>query len=66
MLPSPCIKVCRMEGPFCVGCLRTLDEIGRWGRVSEMEQRAILAAVADRRQSGTASAISHSETPPRK
>jgi hypothetical protein len=39
-----------MEADLCVGCLRTLDEIARWGGASECEQQAILAAVASRRQ----------------
>lgn len=39
-----------MEAGLCVGCLRTLDEIARWGGANEGEQRAILAAVAERRQ----------------
>jgi len=47
---SPCIKVCRMEAGLCVACLRTLDEIARWGGANERQQQAILAAVASRRQ----------------
>lgn len=57
MLPSPCINVCRMEpaSGLCAGCYRTLDEIAGWARSDEGTQRAILAAVAQRRASaGTA------------
>ncbi len=48
---SPCINVCRMDAAnaLCVGCYRTLDEITRWSRASDDERRAILAAVARRR-----------------
>jgi predicted Fe-S protein YdhL (DUF1289 family) len=36
-VPSPCINICRMDAPsgWCEGCLRTLDEIAAWGRMSE-------------------------------
>jgi predicted Fe-S protein YdhL (DUF1289 family) len=48
---SPCVNVCRMDAAnaLCVGCFRTLDEIARWSRASDDERRAILAAVARRR-----------------
>jgi hypothetical protein len=39
-----------MEAGLCVACLRTLDEIARWGGANERQQQAILAAVASRRQ----------------
>ena len=32
-IASPCINVCQMQEGLCVGCLRTLDEIARWGQV---------------------------------
>lgn len=50
MTKSPCINVCRMEAGVCAGCLRTLDEIARWGNAGEGEKQRILAAVAQRRQ----------------
>jgi predicted Fe-S protein YdhL (DUF1289 family) len=37
-VPSPCIKVCRIEHNFCVGCKRTIDEIREWSIMSEYEQ----------------------------
>jgi len=43
MPTSPCIDVCRLDSnDRCVGCGRTLDEIARWSRMSEDEQRAVL------------------------
>jgi predicted Fe-S protein YdhL (DUF1289 family) len=33
----------------CAGCWRTLDEIARWSEMTEEEQAAVLAAVAQRR-----------------
>ncbi len=46
---SPCIDVCRMDGQFCIGCYRRLDEIARWSKADDDEKRLILAAVAERR-----------------
>jgi predicted Fe-S protein YdhL (DUF1289 family) len=34
----------------CVGCLRTLEEIARWGEMTNEERRAVLAAIASRRE----------------
>jgi uncharacterized protein len=44
--PSPCTKVCRMEGQVCAGCGRTLDEIALWSRMSADEKLAVLARLA--------------------
>lgn len=43
---TPCIGVCRIDPMLrlCVGCGRTLDEIGRWARLSDPERRHIMEA----------------------
>jgi len=41
-VPSPCIKVCRIEEGLCVGCKRTLDEIRDWMIMSDYEQKKLL------------------------
>jgi predicted Fe-S protein YdhL (DUF1289 family) len=48
---SPCVGVCVIDGTSgrCAGCLRTLEEIARWGVSSAPERREVLAAVAERR-----------------
>ena len=48
---SPCNKVCVMdaEGRYCLGCARTLDEIARWGEMSDAERNAVLAQLPARR-----------------
>ena len=33
----------------CLGCCRTLDEIARWGGMSEQEQQSVLADLPGRR-----------------
>lgn len=32
-VPSPCVSVCKMDEAraYCMGCLRTLDELRAWG-----------------------------------
>ena len=42
---SPCIRHCTLdlETGICVGCGRTLPEIGRWTRYSDDERQAIMA-----------------------
>jgi predicted Fe-S protein YdhL (DUF1289 family) len=49
-VPSPCVSVCRMnmDTDLCEGCLRTLDEIAAWGRMSEDDKRDVWAALAKR------------------
>jgi predicted Fe-S protein YdhL (DUF1289 family) len=36
---TPCVGICRLdERGYCVGCRRTLDEIARWGTMSDAER----------------------------
>lgn len=62
-VPTPCISICKMDralgtaaeraaGGLCVGCLRTIDEIVDWGKASDDEKRAIVAAIDGRRLDG--------------
>ena len=48
--PSPCINVCRMSPRtgLCEGCLRTIDEIAAWSRMSPDEKRSVLAQLPAR------------------
>ncbi|EPX79289.1 DUF1289 domain-containing protein [Litoreibacter arenae] len=41
---SPCIKVCVVHPSerICTGCLRTIDEIGAWSRMSNEARAALL------------------------
>ncbi|WP_238364375.1 DUF1289 domain-containing protein [Mesobacterium pallidum] len=49
-IESPCIKVCVVhpETRTCTGCLRTIDEIGRWSRMTPDERRVIMDALPAR------------------
>lgn len=41
---SPCIKICVVhpESRLCTGCLRSIDEIGRWSRMHPDERREVM------------------------
>ena len=49
-MESPCIKICVVhpEARICTGCLRSIDEITRWSRMTPEERREIMAALPDR------------------
>ncbi len=50
-ISSPCTKVCKMDERtgLCLGCGRTLAEIGAWGTMSEDERRRVMAGLSQRR-----------------
>lgn len=43
-LQSPCVKVCVIhpEERICIGCLRTIEEIGRWSALTPAERQSVL------------------------
>lgn len=47
---SPCIKICVVhpESRLCTGCLRSIEEIGAWSRMSADERRAVMAELPNR------------------
>ena len=49
-MKTPCVKVCQMDPSrnLCLGCGRTLDEIARWGMMSETERERVLAELPGR------------------
>ncbi|WP_410216975.1 DUF1289 domain-containing protein [Paracoccus sp. (in: a-proteobacteria)] len=51
MSDSPCIKLCRIDpvSGWCGGCLRSLDEIARWGAMPPGDRRNVLAQLPGRR-----------------
>ena len=42
---SPCVKICVIhpEARLCVGCYRSIEEIGIWSRLSPEARRAVMA-----------------------
>lgn len=49
-VPSPCVSVCLMhpDGGHCEGCLRTLSEIGSWGRMGDSDKRIVWQRIQQR------------------
>jgi predicted Fe-S protein YdhL (DUF1289 family) len=49
-IESPCVKICVVhpESRLCTGCLRTIDEIGAWSRMSPEARRAVMAELPSR------------------
>ena len=49
-IESPCIKICVIHPAerICTGCLRSIDEISVWSRLTAEERRAVMAALPAR------------------
>ena len=49
-VPSPCVSVCRLDeaSGLCVGCHRTLAEIGAWSRMSDEAMRQVWLLIQQR------------------
>jgi hypothetical protein len=50
LISSPCIKICAIDhtSRLCSGCGRSLDEIARWGGMSETQRLEIMRALSER------------------
>jgi hypothetical protein len=47
---SPCVGVCRIGGAgLCLGCARTLKEIGTWSYLSDQGRVAVMKELAARK-----------------
>jgi hypothetical protein len=43
---TPCTGICRLDGRgYCVGCLRSGEEIGRWRLMSDPERLHVMRTV---------------------
>lgn len=49
-MKSPCVKICLIDEPTrqCLGCGRSLREIGGWSRMTDAERDAILKVLPQR------------------
>jgi uncharacterized protein len=49
-MPSPCVKVCRIDAAsgLCVGCRRSLAEIGAWSTMSDADKHVLWCALPGR------------------
>lgn len=53
-IATPCVQVCIVDGAtgLCLGCHRTLQEIGGWSRFTDAERAAIMAELPARAGKG--------------
>ncbi|MEO0982434.1 MAG: DUF1289 domain-containing protein [Pseudomonadota bacterium] len=49
-IKTPCIKVCAVDGEtgFCLGCGRTLNEIGGWAGMDDRSRDMVMAELDGR------------------
>ena len=49
-IDSPCIKICVIHPAerLCTGCLRSIEEITVWSRLSPVERQAVMADLPSR------------------
>jgi len=49
---SPCVNICQMnpETGYCIGCMRTIDEIADWLEMTNMEKGQVLNRLEERRK----------------
>ena len=49
-IESPCVKVCVIhpESGLCTGCLRSIDEIGAWSRMTPEARSEVMAELPER------------------
>lgn len=50
-IESPCIRVCVIhpQAKLCTGCLRTLEEVATWRRMSPEARQMVMAELESRR-----------------
>ena len=49
---SPCVNICALDDDdVCTGCQRTVAEISRWSRMTNLERRAVLMLCHERAKS---------------
>jgi uncharacterized protein len=49
-IASPCVKLCVVhpDARICVGCLRTIDEISSWSKLTHEERAVVMAELPGR------------------
>ncbi|WP_439563087.1 DUF1289 domain-containing protein [Roseinatronobacter sp.] len=52
-IESPCIKICVIhpESRLCTGCLRSIDEISQWARMTPQARQSVMAELPARQAS---------------
>jgi len=51
---SPCVGVCTLGADgLCEGCLRNVDEIAAWSRLSDAQRLHVMDVLLPKREAGT-------------
>jgi predicted Fe-S protein YdhL (DUF1289 family) len=52
MIESPCIRVCTLDesGEVCMGCFRSIEEIGLWSQLDDIARARVLELAGRRRR----------------
>lgn len=51
---SPCVGICSLDADgLCRGCLRTVDEIAAWSRMSDAERLHVMDILLPQREAVT-------------
>jgi predicted Fe-S protein YdhL (DUF1289 family) len=47
---SPCIQICRIDPllQLCLGCGRTMEEIGRWSKLTDPQRLQVMTQLPER------------------
>jgi hypothetical protein len=50
LISTPCIKICAIDqaSSLCAGCGRSLEEIARWGGMTEKQRQDVMRALPER------------------
>lgn len=63
MIDSPCIRICTLDasGELCLGCFRTIEEIGLWSQLSNGARARVVELLPERRRRHEASGLARCE-----
>lgn len=48
-IESPCIQVCKLKNNYCIGCLRTINEIKHWKDYTADARKVIIKQLENRK-----------------
>ncbi|KKL96568.1 hypothetical protein LCGC14_1843180 [marine sediment metagenome] len=51
-VPSPCVSLCLLDetDTFCIGCLRTIDELRDWCIMTAEQKTKVLEEIEERKK----------------
>jgi uncharacterized protein len=49
-IETPCMKLCKIDqaSQLCSGCLRSIDEIMAWKKMTSVERQSVMALLSQR------------------